>query len=63
MARQGEDALRELAHQLRNEIWSLELRSDLTAEGAARRRVELKEVLAGIQGLLAEIARRRARSA
>ena len=62
MAAQDENALRELAPQLRNDIWSLQLRTDLTAEGVARRRAEIKGVLAGIRDLRAEIVRRRDRS-
>ena len=53
------DALRELVRQLRNDIWSLQLRSDLTAEGVARRCADLKKLAAEGQAILKKAARRR----
>jgi hypothetical protein len=59
MARQDEgDALRELEHRLRNELWSLQMRGEAAAEKTAGRQAELKEALAAIKALLAEITRR-----
>ena len=63
MARQKDaEALHELEHRLRNELWTLQMRGDLAAEEAARRRIKLETSLGITRDMLAEIVERRTRS-
>ena len=63
MARQKDTAsLHELAHRLRDELWTLQTRGDLAADDAARRRIKLETSLGITRDMLAEIAERRTRS-
>ena len=63
MAQQRDaEALRELEYRLRNELWTLQMRGDLAAEEAARRRIKLETSLVITRDMLAEIAQRRASS-
>ena len=54
MQEYDEQELRELEHQLRNELFALQMRGDATREETVRRRAKLKARLAGIAARLAE---------
>ena len=57
MQRHDERELRELEHQIRNELFALQMRGDATREETVRRRAELQARLAGIEARLAENGR------
>jgi hypothetical protein len=54
----NESTLRELEHSLRNQLWALTMRVDLTAEQAEQLRAELRERLAATEKRLEDLGRR-----
>jgi len=57
-SRTDEAVLRELEHSLRNQLWALTMRPDLSVEQVEKLRAELRQQLTATQKRLADLDRR-----